>query len=84
MYFVVTFSVATYKDDKEIELDTEKKFLVEAQDKNSARNYAKRFEHIATGWTRGLFRVKSVEVARSNDVEALPKLSDYELIFPNR
>lgn len=86
MFFVATFSKASYKNDgTEVEhLERTEEYLVEASDEVAAGAYAQRFEHIAQDWTHGLARVKNVRPANEADVKRLRRLSRYETIFPNR
>ena len=81
MHFVATFEECAFVKSGIVENGVHKmiegtitgsrRVLVEADSVEAARKSAQRFEHIAVDWTKGLFRVKSVEIATEKDKVAL-------------
>ena len=81
MFFVAVFEECSFVKSGVVENGVHKmvegpitgtrRVLVEADNIESARKSAQRFEHIAVDWTKGLFRVKSIEMATEKDQKDL-------------
>jgi hypothetical protein len=91
MHFVVTFGKCRFVKSQETGCMVEGpecgtvRVLVEANDKDSARKSAQRFEHIATYWTEGMTVVKGVELATPEDITSnITPISWYEEHWPQR
>lgn len=80
MYFIATFSewVDNEQPGMEKAKPSQREFIVEADNKEQAMAYAKRFEGIETNAYEGLSRLLLLEEARLRDIKKFSKLSIFE------